>query len=252
MLAGQDNDFETPITPTLVPVIIPAGGSATVLTVPTRQSDNITSFRSTNTNFVWTYGAYGPYSASNDLAALSISNTTTITGTAEITPTLIFSQTVNPGESRRGLSPSVTLGDNLLAYTTNRELHVRTYQGTLDLTLENGVAALYDCQPHRILWRLAEMSFYDPDEPISIVEDLDPEPPSKPGSSQRIELLVGVIFLSCVLAFVALQWWHQQAQISDYASGQAAMASNDWDSALTSLHSGRRLPRRRSASTTCA
>ena len=75
---------------------------------------------------------------------LSISNTTTISGTAEITPTLIFSQTVNPGKSRRGLSPSITLGNNLLAYTTNRELHVRTYQGTLDLTLENGVAALYD------------------------------------------------------------------------------------------------------------
>ena len=70
VLAGQDNDFETPITSTLVPVIIPAGGPATVLTVPTGQSDNITSFQATNTNFVWTYGAYGPYNASNDLAAL--------------------------------------------------------------------------------------------------------------------------------------------------------------------------------------
>ena len=144
VLAGQDNDFKEPITPTLIPVIIPANGPPIVQTVPTRRSDNITSFRSTNTTFVWTYGAYGPYSASNDLAALSISNTTAITGTGEITPTLIFSQTVNPGESRRSLAPSVTLGDNLLAYTTNRELHVRTYQGTLDLTLENGVTALYD------------------------------------------------------------------------------------------------------------
>jgi hypothetical protein len=77
------------------------------------------------------------------------------------------------------------------------------------------------------------MSFYDPGEPISIVEDLDPEPPSKPGSSQRLELLVGVILLSCVLGFVALQWWHQQAQVSDYASGQAAMSVNDWDDALS-------------------
>ena len=77
------------------------------------------------------------------------------------------------------------------------------------------------------------MSFYDPDEPISVVEDLDPEPPVRPGSSQRIELLVGVIFLSCVLAFVALQWWHQQAQISDYASGQTALAVNNWDGALS-------------------
>ena len=144
VLAGQDNDFESPITSTLVPVIIPANGPATVLTVPTGQSDNITSFRSTNTNFVWTYGAYGPYSASNDLTALSISNTATITGTGEIIPTVIFSQTVNPGESRRSLAPSVTLGDNLLAYTVNRELHVLTYQGTLDLRLENGVTALYD------------------------------------------------------------------------------------------------------------
>ena len=51
---------------------------------------------------------------------------------------------MNPGESRRGLAPSVTLGDNLLAYTVNRELHVLSYEGTLDLRLENGVTALYD------------------------------------------------------------------------------------------------------------
>ncbi len=76
------------------------------------------------------------------------------------------------------------------------------------------------------------MSYYDPDEPISIVEDLDPEPPSKPGSSQRLELLVGVILLACVLAFVAFQWWHQQAQVSDYASGQTAMSVDNWDAAL--------------------
>ncbi|MEP6774032.1 MAG: hypothetical protein ABJA50_00430 [Chloroflexota bacterium] len=144
VLAGQDNDFESPITPTLVPVIMPVSGPPIVITIPTRQSDNITSFRSTDTNFVWTYGAYGPYSASNDLAALSISNTATITDTGEITPNLIFSQSVNPGESRRGLAPSVTLGDNLLAYTVNRELHVLSYEGTLDLRLENGVTALYD------------------------------------------------------------------------------------------------------------
>ncbi|MEP6774031.1 MAG: hypothetical protein ABJA50_00425 [Chloroflexota bacterium] len=76
------------------------------------------------------------------------------------------------------------------------------------------------------------MSYYDPDEPISIVEDLDPEPPSKPGSSQRLELLVGVVLLACVLAFVAFQWWHQQVQVSDYASGQTAMSVNNWDDAL--------------------
>lgn len=76
------------------------------------------------------------------------------------------------------------------------------------------------------------MSFYDPDEPISIVEDLDPEPPSKPGSGQRLELLVGVLLLLCVLAFVGWQWWHQQVQVSDYASAQSALADNNWDDAL--------------------
>ena len=75
------------------------------------------------------------------------------------------------------------------------------------------------------------MSFYDPDGPISIVEDLDPEPPVRPGSSQRLELLVGVVLLASVLGFVAFQWWHQQAQVSDYASGQTAMSANDWDDA---------------------
>src|SRR6476646_6101670 len=76
------------------------------------------------------------------------------------------------------------------------------------------------------------MSFYDPDEPISIVEDLDPEPPSKPGSGQRLELLVGVLLLAGVLAFVGWQWWHQQAQVSDYASAQSALSINNWDDAL--------------------
>ena len=70
-------------------------------------------------------------------------------------------------------------------------------------------------------------------EPISIVEDLDPEPPSRPGFSQRLELILGVALLTCVLGFVAYQWWHQQAQVSDYASGQSAINSSDWDAALT-------------------
>jgi hypothetical protein len=144
VLAGQDNDFESTITPTLVPVIIPATGPPVINSIPTDRSNNLTSFQSTPTTFVWTYGAYGPYSASNDLVALSITNTATISPTNAITPTVAFSQTVNPAEPRRSLAPSVTLGSSLLAYTTNRELHVRTFQGTLDLRLEDGIAALYD------------------------------------------------------------------------------------------------------------
>ncbi|HST06396.1 MAG TPA: hypothetical protein VLQ48_16915, partial [Chloroflexia bacterium] len=74
---------------------------------------------------------------------------------------------------------------------------------------------------------------YQPTEPISVVEDLDPEPPGKPGLSQRLELLVGVFVLVVVLSFVGWQWWHQQVQVSSYAAGQTALANVDWDAALS-------------------
>ena len=77
------------------------------------------------------------------------------------------------------------------------------------------------------------MSYYDPDEPISLVEDLDPEPPVRPGLHSRLELILGVFLLACVLAFVGWQWWRQQAQVSSYAAGQTALADVDWDAALS-------------------
>src|SRR5438105_4086947 len=73
------------------------------------------------------------------------------------------------------------------------------------------------------------MPMSDPHEPISIIEDLDPDPPPTPGSAQRLELFLGALLLIAVLAFVGYQWWHQQYQSTSYAQGQQAAARDDWD-----------------------
>ena len=66
-------------------------------------------------------------------------------------------------------------------------------------------------------------------EPISVVEDLDPEPPSKAGLTQRLEVLVGIFLLVAVLTYVGWQWWHAQAQTNAYNAGESALTAEDWD-----------------------
>src|SRR6476660_8904348 len=81
-----------------------------------------------------------------------------------------------------------------------------------------------------------------PNEPISIVEDLDPEPPPHsaphipgypPGAafSQWWELVLGLALLVGVLAFAGWQWLQQLTLQNNYAAGYAAVARHDWDSA---------------------
>jgi hypothetical protein len=39
---------------------------------------------------------------------------------------------------------NIAAGPQMLAYTSQGQLHARSYDGALDLTVESGVAALYD------------------------------------------------------------------------------------------------------------
>lgn len=70
----------------------------------------------------------------------------------------------------------------------------------------------------------------DSSEPISIIEDLDPDPVRGPGL--RLDLLLGVSLLLIVVVFAMWQWWHQDYQSSQYHAGQEAMGRSDLDSAL--------------------
>lgn len=73
----------------------------------------------------------------------------------------------------------------------------------------------------------------NPDEPISIVEDLDPDPPARDGGRQWWEIGLGLALLVGVLAFAAWQWFRQDAQQSSYSAGVVAARKDDWEAAQT-------------------
>jgi hypothetical protein len=112
-----------------------------VQTVALPANNDITAFQLTAGTFIWSYTVNPPTGGTNGMAASSIPITTT--PTSNITPTLIFIHAYGP-QGRTGAYSYVALGNNLLAYTSNRELHVMTYQSALDTRLEDGVTELYD------------------------------------------------------------------------------------------------------------
>lgn len=77
------------------------------------------------------------------------------------------------------------------------------------------------------------------ESPISVIEDLDPEPPLKPGHFQAREFILGIMLLLGVLGFATWQWWQAESNSSNYRAAQQAVARKDWDAAhahFTSAH----------------
>ena len=72
-----------------------------------------------------------------------------------------------------------------------------------------------------------------PHEPISVVEDLDPEPPTG-AKHRRREMVLGVLLVAAVLSFALWQWWRTDNQQQNYAAGrQAAWAAGLLPAAAT-------------------
>jgi hypothetical protein len=70
-------------------------------------------------------------------------------------------------------------------------------------------------------------------DPISVVEDLDPEPPGKDKPTYAREFALGVVLLIAVLGFACWQWWQQEYRTSSYRYAQEAEADHDLDRALS-------------------
>ena len=68
-------------------------------------------------------------------------------------------------------------------------------------------------------------------EPVSVVEDLDPEPEQSPSRFQLRELVLGLLLLVGVLGFAGWQWWSQESRQSSYARAVTALSRNDLDQA---------------------
>src|SRR5436305_15088193 len=68
------------------------------------------------------------------------------------------------------------------------------------------------------------------DEPISIVEDLDPEPTPK-RSIYTWEVVLGMLLLVGVLTFAGWQWARQSNLQSEYGAAMDAVSHQDWLSA---------------------
>ncbi len=60
------------------------------------------------------------------------------------------------------------------------------------------------------------------DETMSVIEDLDPEPPPK-RSARTWEVIVGMVLLVAVLGFAGWEWVHQNQQQNNYREGTDAM-----------------------------
>jgi hypothetical protein len=70
-------------------------------------------------------------------------------------------------------------------------------------------------------------------DPISVVEDLDPEPPGKHKLAYAREFALGIVLLVAVLGFACWQWWQQEYRTSSYRHAQEAEAVHDLDRALS-------------------
>ncbi len=70
------------------------------------------------------------------------------------------------------------------------------------------------------------------DEPISIIEELDPEPEPTGRWVHLREVLLGFLLLVGVLTWSGWEWWHQDQQQTNYTIAQQAADDQDWDRAL--------------------
>ncbi|MEO6457042.1 MAG: hypothetical protein ABIO92_02025 [Chloroflexia bacterium] len=68
------------------------------------------------------------------------------------------------------------------------------------------------------------------DEPISIVEELDPEPTGR--WVHLREVMLGFLLLAGVLAWSGWEWWQQDQNQSNYLIAQQAADNQEWDRAL--------------------
>lgn len=60
-------------------------------------------------------------------------------GNPDIKPTMVYSTTIGDFEP---FASEMIMGENLLSYTENGQLHARTYDGATDVTLEGGISFL--------------------------------------------------------------------------------------------------------------
>lgn len=69
-------------------------------------------------------------------------------------------------------------------------------------------------------------------DPNSVIEDLTPDPLPRPGLTRWRDLSLGLLLIVLVVGFAGWQWWHGEDQARNYAAGQTASASHDWQAAL--------------------
>jgi hypothetical protein len=67
--------------------------------------------------------------------------------------------------------------------------------------------------------------------PISVVEDLDPEPQGADRRRRLGELVLGLMLLIGVLSWGGWQWWHDTTLQEAYRTGSEAAERRDWDTA---------------------
>ncbi|HET9494964.1 MAG TPA: hypothetical protein VFR15_12100 [Chloroflexia bacterium] len=72
-------------------------------------------------------------------------------------------------------------------------------------------------------------------EPISVVEDLDPEPQGADRRRRLGELVLGLILLIGVLGWGGWQWWRDTTMQEAYRAGSEAAERRDWDAARDSF-----------------
>lgn len=70
------------------------------------------------------------------------------------------------------------------------------------------------------------------DEPISIIEELDPEPEPTGRWFHLREVMLGLLLLAGVLAWSGWEWWQQDYNQANYLVAQQAADDQDWDRAL--------------------
>jgi hypothetical protein len=139
-LIGQTYEPSSyPSSYTLSLVTMPAQGQPTVNNIEMVANSYFGNIQFKDNSAAWVTNIYPMGGTSNVTTNINIATLSTVNNDT-VRPTVVFTSTYDPMSKNLNTTPSISLGDELVAYSLNEQLHVRTYSGSVDIILESGVS----------------------------------------------------------------------------------------------------------------
>jgi hypothetical protein len=128
-----------PVTYTLSLINIHAQGQPTSRNIIMPANSYFGSIQVKDSSAAWVTSIYPTGGTSHVINNINLATLDPVDNEL-IMPTIVFSSTYDPIAKNMDTTPSISLGHNLIAYSLGKQLHVRTFNGSVDMVLEGGVS----------------------------------------------------------------------------------------------------------------